>query len=68
MKEMIVMRRTLMILFGILLTVSGVDAQNWTLVWADEFEGDARNFLDFDPQDLAHAVGWIDHEIARAIV
>ncbi len=30
-----------MLLLGIVLTVAGVLAQEWTLVWADEFEGDA---------------------------
>ncbi|MCK5066199.1 MAG: hypothetical protein KAR16_02110 [Bacteroidales bacterium] len=34
-------KKTLMLLGFLVLTVAIVDAQNWTLVWADEFEGDA---------------------------
>jgi beta-glucanase (GH16 family) len=38
---MTMMKRTLVFLLSLALSVSGVLAQEWTLVWADEFEGDA---------------------------
>ena len=31
----------LVLLLGFFVTLAGVNAQNWTLVWADEFQGDA---------------------------
>jgi len=37
------MKKILMVLMGLLMTVAGVFAQNWTIVWSDEFNGDTLN-------------------------
>ena len=34
----------------------------------DQLEGDTRDFLGFDAQDLADSMGRINHEIARTVV
>lgn len=37
------MKRTWMVLLGLAFALAGVQAQNWTLVWADEFDADTLN-------------------------
>jgi len=35
--------KKILLIIGLLLSVIGLDAQNWKLVWADEFDGDTLN-------------------------
>ncbi len=53
---------------GLLLLAAGLQAQNWTLVWADEFQGDTLNtdkwsYMLGDGTDYGLPSGWGNNEL-----